>query len=724
MRRVASRRIVVAALLLATATAVAQEPARRTCSILPIAAADAPHLDGWLDDACWQRTPEIGDLLQVEPLQGAAPTERTVVRLLHDETHIYLAIECFDSQPDGIRATQRARDAELDPDDRVEWLFDTFTSRRNAYWFQIGAAGSLGDALVTDNGARFLKTWDTIWDGRSQVTARGWQAEVAIPFRSLAFAEGSTAWGFNLRREHRRLDETDTWANASQASSFFRIGEAGTVTGFGPRQKGIGLELKPYVALREGRQRSASTHWADDPDAGLDLSLRVTPGITASFTTYTDFAETEVDDRQVNLTRFPLFFPEKRDFFLADATRFDFGPSKNQGAFLPYFSRRIGLDGSGREIPILAGLKVAGQEGPWEIGLLDVETDAGPDGLERQNLGVLRLKRQIGAQGSLGVIGTVGDPSGAAQNGVVGVDWNQREPEFLGGDLRWSVYGLMSQTAGSGGDGAAYGADFAGQTREWQYSFGGRVVDDGFHPALGFVRRTGVEQQYAALQWRPRPHGGEVRNLIFGVEEAIDLDRSHDPDDLRVALTPFGLRWNGGDEVQCKVIRRFERIETPFDIVDGVIVPSADYWSTRYEVGGATSVGRPLSLELRVSTGQLYDGESHDCVAGLSWRTGALLILGASYSETRARLPGGDFIARVGALHADLHFTPRLSWRNLGQYDSESQNLGVQSRVRWILAPGSDLFVVLSGSWQRQDGGALWPDQQQAAVKLVHTLRF
>ena len=580
--------------------------------------------------------------------------------------------------------------------------------------------------MISDNGARFTKSFDCIWDGHARITAAGWQAELAIPFQSLAFAPESGEWGFNLRRELRGRNATDQWANVDQASSFFRIGEGGTLSGFGARDGGLGLDVKPYVALAGQRVRpqpGAGSTSNTDPDAGIDLSYRLRPGLTLGITTFTDFAETEVDDRQINLTRFPLFFPEKRDFFLADASRFEFGPRANSERLLPFFSRRIGRDDQGREIPLLAGARLAGQEGPWEIGALGVRMGEGEGGLDPRGLGVLRIQRHLGAQGALGMIASSGNPTGDASSHTLGVDGTQRFTEVFGGDLRLSAYAL--QTFGELGEGHALGVDVAGQTRTWQYGLGARRIEDEFSPALGFVRRTGVWQQYGELTWRPRPGGSLVRNFIFGLEERADARIAGGiTDDARVELTPFGLEFESDDELKVAVARNHEAIDAPFTIVDGVIVPVGEYDSDELGVALETSPGRPLSLECSVVFGELYGGNQRRIEADLQWRTGPLLLLGAAYEQTDAELPGGEFTTRVGALRVDVLPSPVLSWSTLAQYDTESRDLGMQSRLRWTVEPGSDLFVVLGAGWLRSDEGALRPTEQQATLKFAWTFRF
>ena len=374
-----------------------------------VATENAPRIDGHLDDRCWQEAPELQDLVMVEPWEGRAPTHRTVVKLLHDRHHLFLSIRCDDSDVASIRATQRARDAALDPDDRVEFMFDPFENRRTAYWFQIGAAGSLGDAVVSQNGNRFDKPWDALWSGEARITANGWQAEVAIPFRSIPRKTGATRWGFNLRRLHRAHNEEYRWANPVQAVPFFRISELGTLSGFGEIDEGLGLDVVPYVAVDVRREPAVDRDFDVDPDLGGDLFYRITPELTLAATAFTDFAETENDARLINLNRFPLFLPEKRDFFLEGASYFTFGAgtglsSSGNPSFLPFFSRRIGLDSAGQPIPLIAGIKLTGEAGPFEIGLLDVETDSPTPESESRNLAVMRLKYALATQTTIGLV--------------------------------------------------------------------------------------------------------------------------------------------------------------------------------------------------------------------------------------------------------------------------------------------------------------------------------
>src|SRR6185503_12292099 len=342
---------IAAALLAACNTLAAQEPAgdlapatRRSSWSTRVT--DPPRIDGLLDDAAWQLATPIGELTQLEPELGVPCSEKSDIRFAHDDHNLYMMVRCFDREPDRIVNTTRTRDALLEVDDRVEIVFDTFHDRRNAFFFQINAGGSKGDALITNNGANFNKPWDGIWDGAARIDEQGWSAELALPFKTLNFADGQETWGFNVMRYIGRKREEARWANPSRDQSLFNIYRAGDLAGLSGIRQGIGLDVIPFfVSHWRNERESENKTLVGEP--GFDLFYKLIPSLTFSLTVNTDFAETEVDERQINLTRFPLFFPEHRDFFLQDAGVFEFGLN-NSGvggdtAVIPFFSRRIGL---------------------------------------------------------------------------------------------------------------------------------------------------------------------------------------------------------------------------------------------------------------------------------------------------------------------------------------------------------------------------------------------
>jgi hypothetical protein len=694
-----------------------KETPRRTIGRLPEGVA-APRIDARLDDEAWDHAGEIGEFTQVVPIAGAAPSERTRIRVLYDARTLYFALECFDREPHLLRATQMQRDANLDPDERVEILIDSFLDRRNAFWFQIGAAGSLGDALVTRNGATFNKQWDGIWNGEARIDEDGWRAELAIPFATLNFDPKAGAWGLNLRRFIRRRNEEVRWASADPRINFFWVANCGELSGFEGLHQGLGLDFTPFAVAR-ARRDSVLDRSSDEFDAGFDAFYRLTPSAKLALSLNTDFAEVEVDQRQVNLTRFPLFFPEQRDFFLEDSGVFQFG---NSGQLLPFFSRRIGLDAAGQKVPILAAAKLTGQTDGLSYGLLDVQTDSS-GALDSQNLFAGRISKNIFEQSDVGVIWTSGDPRGGGDANTVGVDLNLRTNDFLGDDtLRWQSFVVGTENEGSGDADLAYSARLTYPNDQIEWSVGTGLVEEDFAPRLGFVDRTGVRRHDASYTWRPRINR-EIRQLEFQAEVAWVENIGAGTQTLVAEVQPFGLIWDTGDEASFTLESSREALDTDFDIHPDASIGAGDYTFERVRLDVETSDHREFSLLASASAGEFFDGESESYQAQLDWRQSAHFLVTASYEHTDARLAGGDFTVDVGRLRFTVLFTPRVSWSNNLQWDDVSDNLALNSRLWWIFAPGVQSFLVLNQGWNRDPAG-FEPLGTELALKFGYTLRF
>lgn len=713
------------AALLALAAATQDPPAetRRRAEVLRVER--APALDGRLDEEFWRAAVPIGPLRQMIPRVDADPSEDTEIRLVHDGRALYFGIRCFDRDPGAIVATLRQRDADLDPDDRIEILLDTFRDRRNAYFFQIGAAGSIGDALVSKNGGGFKKAWDGIFDGAARIDELGWSAEIEIPFATVAFDPDDPTWGFNVNRCIKRREEFARWSGLEQDASFFHVARAGDLGGFGGARQGIGLDLVPFFVGRLDDERGDAASLSGQP--GLDATWRITPGLQAAVTVNTDFAETEVDDRQVNLTRFPLFLPEKRDFFLQDSGIFDFADLEAD-TLLPFFSRRIGLDGAGGEVPILAGAKLTGRAGDWNVGLLDVQTDS-TDALEGENLGVARVAYNVGEQSTVGVIGTAGDPRGETDASTYGADVNLGTDEFLDGkNLRSSTWILRTDAATSGEEGGelAYGTSLSYPNDLFSFGLSFAEIQDGFDPALGFVPRTGIRTYAADVALEPR-HEPNLWGLVRRTEHSVFVSATTDLDDRletgNVSVSPANLVFDSGDEVRLQVRGVRDRLDAPFEIQDGIEIEPGEYDFARVRLEVEGSNKRELSGLVALEGGTFYDGTRGDLVLGASWRPNALLNASLEYERNDVDLDAGAFDVHVGRARADLAFSPRVLWSSFVQFDNQSDTLGVNSRLRWTFGPGRDLYVVVNPLLERDDGDVL-VRETAAAFKIAYTLRF
>lgn len=692
--------------------------------VIRIRAEDAPAIDGDLSDPVWSTVAPLPPPRQRLPLENAEPTERTEVRIAQDGKAIYIALFCYDSEPQAIRATQPRRDADLDPDDRVELVIDPLHDHRNAYFFQISPGGSIGDALISSNGARFNKAWDGIWDGRARITKEGWFAELRIPVRTMATLPEVTTWGFNYHRNIRRKLEAVHWASARFDTPLFRLSEAGDLEGLDGLEPGIGLDLVPYIRGSASRQRLP-----DDTDllgtGGGELFYRLTPGITGALTANTDFAETEVDDRQVNLTRFPLFFPEKRKFFLEDAGVFAFetgGGTFGSSDLVPFFSRRVGLARNGSAIPILAGTKVSGYEGPWSIGALGVETDRDGD-LDNQQLFATRVRRNLDSEHTVGTLFTSGDPSGREDNTVGGFDWRYVTRRLAGGkNLDVSAFFLKSFTPSREGNDRAMGLEVDYPNDLWRWRARAREIGDDFDPALGFVRRRGVRAYDGTFAYQPRP-GGDVRQLFFGVTPQAFTDLSGDLLDTAGSFF-VGALLESGDEARVRVVPSYEKVTAPFEIVPGLLVPAEEYSQTRVGVNLQSANRRDVVVEVDGETGRFDDGERHDLQISAALRPNGSLQTALETEQSWLHLPGGDAYVLVTRLRTELNLSPDLSIQTLAQFDNISESFGINNRLRWILEPGKDLFVVLNHNWQELPNRSIVPTDTDFVAKLVLTFRF
>ena len=718
--------------------ASAVEPGARTTAV---AIVDTPvNVDGVLDEPAWRTAPTIGALLQRQPDTGAAPTQRTDVKLMRDADNLYIGVAAYDTEPDRIIATQMARDAGLGSNDRIELVLDTFRDQRNAFYFATNPAGALVDGLAFANGT-LNSDWDAIWDVRTRRTGEGWVAEFAIPFKSLSFPAGSTVWGFNVSRTiYRRLEE-DRWSGARLETQFLQVSEAGEITQLGGLTQGIGLDVRPFLA--GSRLYTSSTGNSDfDGKPGLDVSYNFTPSLKLTGTVNTDFGETEVDARQINLSRFSLLFPEKRSFFLEDAGVFTFasngpppaGGIPNTGAeIFPFFSRRIGLL-NGAEVPLDVGVKLTGRAGRTDIGLLDVRTretanaDAG-------NAFVGRLRQNFFEQSYAGIIFTEGDPATPDVGRTVGADMSLATSRFLGGsrNLIVNAYGLNSVNAGVTDDDWSYGLSAYYPNDRYSAQVILREIQENFQPALGFVQRNNVQLLRVAGSFNPRPRGFlNIQQMFHDVyyTRFTRLDNNQvESEDLYVTL--FDWHLNTGDNfhglLDFNIVR--EQLFEPFRISPGVVLPTGDYRFTRFKSNlFTTAATRRVSGGLTVWWGNYWSGTAEQISASVAFRLPPRFTMSLSTNQTFARLPEGHFTARIVTGNVAYTASPLLSFSNLIQYDNRSRNLGWQSRIRWTLKPGDDLFFIFNQGWIREetDAGTLRfsAEDSKLSAKFQYAFRF
>ena len=716
MRPRLSRAILAGALLTAPSTLPAADPAPLA---LAAPAAEPVKLDGRLDEAAWAGAVPIGPLTQTEPEEGAAPGEATEVRVLLDGHALYFGIRCFDRDPGGIAATKMGRDGELEGDDHVMVVLDTFGDRRNGFFFAVNPRGARAEGQISNNSESLNFDWDGIWDASARVDGGGWTAELAVPFKTLRFEAEVAAWGLNVQRYVARRQETDRWTAARRDVWISNLSEAGRLEGLREARQGRGLDVRPYLSGGE-------EDGGGEAKVGGDVFKNLTPNLTASLTVNTDFAETEADDRQVNLTRFPLFYPEKRSFFLEGAGIYEVASlGSSNSDLLPFYSRRIGLH-RGEEVPILAGLKLSGRVDRWNVGLLDVETQRVDElGLDGQNLLAARVSRNLFRQSFVGALVTHGDPSGAGSNTLAGVDARLATSTFRGGEnLSLDLYAFVTDDEASGRKGYAWGGKLDYPNDLWDAALTFKEIDRDFRPALGFVSRTGIRKTNAKVDFMPRPGRLGIRQLFLEASVQYVTDTDGTTLDWMVRATPLGLQTESGEELRLEWAPQFERLDEPFEIQPGIVIPPGHYHYTAWIAEVETAERRRWVAEIETRWGSFYDGDLTRVETRLALKPSAHVLLGLEGEWSRGELPAGRFTTKVLAGRLELNFSPDLGWSNLVQYDSDSRELGFQSRLRWRIRPGSDLFVVFNRGWVHEEDGDFRPYFDRGSAKVQHTFRW
>ncbi|PYP37808.1 MAG: hypothetical protein DMD48_10800, partial [Gemmatimonadetes bacterium] len=662
------------------------------------------RLDGRLDEPDWMRADSLTDFRQREPRMGEPATERTVVRVLRDAGALYVGIRAYDGAPRRIRATQLRRDASLSSDDNVQFIIDSFHDRRGAFVFGTNPNGARWDAQLADLD-NLNENWNGIWDVAVSRDATGWAAEFRIPFRTLRFRNATDVrFGFNVRRFIRRKNEQDLWRSWGRTEGLYQLLRAGELSDIGDVGRARDVELYPYVLSRaiEPAHDSVGARAADGfvgAKAGLDAKLAVSPTLTADVTAGTDFAQVEADQQVINLTRFPFFFPEKRQFFLESSGQFDFGTAERAQVF---YSRRIGLDSTGSAVPIVAGGRLYGRAGPWRIGVLDAQT-----GGERANNAVVRMQHDLLARSYVGIIGTLRTAAGSGPAATAGFDMDF--PLIVHGqNLEPKFWIAGSRTPGVSGVPLAWRLSADNPNDLFDNFISLYRIDAGFDPALGFVRRTGIWETTGHVDFMPRPHALGIRQLDFTVpipswdiiaDASGSLGRTGDWQTAWFEWRVFGGDRDNGDHFEINYQRQFDAPRDTFEMFRGVSVPPGRYWWSRYELQYETSAAHPLSIGAFVNWGPFYGGRSADLELQGTWRGGGHAIVGVNLTRTAARLPARGFTALQTSSRLEYDFNPRTSLLGFVQYTNEDQRVDFNIRFHWIPVIGDDVFIVWNSGY-------------------------
>jgi len=720
----------LAGVLIAATGAVAQaqapaEEGRRIVRAERLAAGETVTLDGILDEAIWSRAVPATDFLQQDPVPGEKPTERTEVRFAFDEHHLYMGVICYDSEPDKLLGNTKKRDDFLRADDRFMWTMDTFLNEQTGYFFEMNPSGLMADALMGPGGTN-NREWDGIWNARVRRSDIGWVIEIDLPFRTLAFDPNAPAWGVNFQRTVRRKNEESLWTGHLRNQGLRRMSNAGWLVGIENVSQGLGLDVKPYVAGTTFAASGAAPPVPRDTDGevGLDVAYSLTPSLRAVATINTDFAETEVDERQVNLTRFPLKFPEKRAFFLDGATFFDFPETA-------FFSRQIGLDPEGRPQRINVGGKLTGQAGPFDLGALYVRTAESANAPGEDFL-VGRVRRRILRQSYVGGLytGRSTRSSGLDTRHTLAADFRLATSTFAG-NKNLEATGFLLRTTGalqpSAGQRDWFGAGIAYPNDLWDLSLKFQEQQANVAPAVGFLERTAYRRYSPILRYSPRPREHPwVRRLQFAGEFEIYTDLQNRLVTRELNFTLARVETHSQDSLEMNVIPSYERLEEDFEISSGVILPAgAEYHFTRYRVFANTANRRIVAVRPRIEWGRFFSGSRRETALDVTVRPRPGVTLSLSTEWNRLSLQEGSFETWLHRFVLDTQFSPFMYLVNNVQYDSVTRVLGWQSRFRWILKPGNDIFFVYSHNWiDPETGSGFRTLDSRTAAKVSYTKRF
>ena len=689
--------------------------------ILAVARTETPPvIDGVLDDAVWATAPSMDDLHQYDPVDHAEPSERTEIRILYDSDSLYVGARMWDSDPEQIRALQMVQNGTLRSDDSIGIYLDPFNNNRTGYNFRVNPNSSRQDG-VFETPTRLNRDWEGIWFAEASIDEHGWTAEFEIPFKTLNFNPNNPDWGFTVERSIARRQEDIAWVSFNRDVN---PGTTGTITGLTGLRQGRGLDVVPTVVMSGSRNYNPASATDTSTEPALDVFYNFTPSLSGVLTLNTDFSSTEVDDRQINLSRFSLFFPEKRDFFLQDVDIFSFGGLQRNG--IPFHSRRVGLGARGQPVDLDIGAKVTGRVGRWNIGVIDARQDEF-QGVDSTNLFVGRLSANVLEESSVGMIVTNGDPRSNLDNSLFGVDFRYRNTRLPGGrTLEGEAWYQQTDTQGVTGDQSAWGVNLsAPNSTGLRGELAMEQFDDQFNPALGFANRLGIRRSEIQAGYTSRPTHPWIRSVSHRASLERHERLSGGLESERFSARILELETNSGDELSLNFDLRREVLYEDFEVVDGTVIPVGEheYSGFNLEISGASE--RVLAPGFDYYKGEFFDGDRVEIGAELEWRPSRHFNLGVEYEYNDIELPNGQFVTRLMALNANVAFNVRWSWLNLIQYDNESESVGINSRLRWNPRAGQDLYLVINHGYSAEESfSRLRSEQSQYAVKYTHTFRF
>ena len=683
---------VVLALAIGALHATTDASAQSAPAVRAAPLTNAVAIDGRLNEPAWTAAASAEGFKQADPVEGADATHATRVRVLAGPRAIVIGIVCEDPEPDRIVSFSVRRDAALASEDHVRVVLGPFLDGRSGYVFAVNPTGARYDGLINPGGETDSPEWDGIWEAATSRDPQGWTVEIRIPLQTISFKPGLTEWHFNVQRRIQRLLETDRWASPSRQYQVTQTSRAGLLTDLPAFDLGLGLTVRPAITTGGGVPEPG--HDADgDFHPSLDIWQRLGTNILGSLTVNTDFAEADVDTRRTNLTRFPLFFPEKRGFFLEGSDIFSFGIGLDQD-IIPFFSRRIGLVNS-VEVPIIAGSKINGRTGQTNFGGLAVATDNKPGTVpDEAVMAAGRVKQNIWEESWVGAIATAGDPLGRPGSWLGGLDFTYATSRFRGDkNFLVGVWGLATgrDDLGPGRTAAGFKIDYPND--KWDMVLRYKRIGQDFDPSLGFVPRRGIQILSGGVDNRTRIATGPLQQLFHEFQPSLTTNLEGRWESYRVFMAPINWRFRSGDRVEVNANPTGEFLAAP-DEVAGVPVAAGSYHWMRYRLEAGTAQKRRFYVQLTWWFGGFYDGDLDQLIWTGAWNPTPLVTVEFSGERNLGTLPGGRIDQWLVGNRLRINVSPDLSIASYVQYDTSSDSIGANTRLQWTILPVADLFVV------------------------------
>jgi hypothetical protein len=679
-------------------------------------------LDGQFEEPAWSLAAPGTDFYQRLPRTGAPASDRTEVRVLYDDDNLYVGIICFDTEPERIVIKELKEDFDINGTDMVQLIIDSLHDRRSAFALSVNAAGARRDTQVSETGVS-NNDWDGVWEVKTGRTAQGWTLEYAVPFKTLRFSNAAVQeWGLQIARRVPRRNEETEWAPVPFRYTSLRTAYAGTLRGLENISPGRNLKVKPFILAQATQARTGdqvstvrSLGRFKDYNAGFDLKYSLTRSLTLDTTYRTDFAQVEVDQQQTNLTRFNLFFPEKRDFFLENSGIFGFGPGGN---LVPFFSRRIGLSAAGTPVPILGGGRVTGQMRSYNLGFLAMRTETA-GATPANNYVVGRVRRNLLRNSWVGALGTSRDSSTSGDyNRVYGGDAHF---QFYDDRFELDTYLLRSETPGAAGQNLARRFQSGWRDDELTASVEYNAVEPNFNPEVGFVRREDMSQYFGELAWAPLLDHSTIQNLNFGTTVDYYRRASIGTIETRVQDATVGLRYRNNGSTNFVVARTFERLFEPFDIRSGIAVPAGDYDFMSYTANFNSGNSGRTTGSGSVTWGEFWDGTSTSFSGTLGLRPNYHWSLDLNYTRNDVQLAEGAFTTNLVGSRFLYAFTPRAIFNAFLQYNTDTRQVSSNIRFNLTHRPLSDLYLVYNHT---HDTGRRQMVGRSFMIKLTNLFNF